>query len=81
MVMYRYEKQNTADSIYKERTSHYRDVSAARRKTTTLAKLFGASTFDLIKLDVQVREHQVGVWAALGRGDNLGSWSSEVRPT
>lgn len=57
-----YEQRNSGDSIYRERTHHYANATPARRRTTTLDRLFGdggASPFDLIKLDVQGAEIEV----------------------
>lgn len=55
-----YELRNTGDSIYKECTLAYENVTAQRRMAVTLATLLGKdSTFDLIKLDVQGAELDV----------------------
>ena len=55
-----YELRNTGDSIYKERTLAYENVTPQRRMAVTLATLLGEdSAFDLIKLDVQGAELDV----------------------
>ena len=66
-----YERQNTGDSIFKERTAHFADVQPVRRRTTTLQKLLGNQRFDLVKLDVQGAELEVmkGGEALIRRAD------------
>ena len=60
-----HERRNTGDSIFRERTAHYRDVRPATRRATTLGALFDdrvpplGEGFDLIKLDVQGAEVEV----------------------
>lgn len=54
-----YSNLSTGDSLYKETTRHYSDVSPTIRTTTTLDTLFPSETFDFVKLDVQGAELDV----------------------
>lgn len=51
-----YSNLSTGDSLYKERTRHYAQVTPTFRTTTTLDALFLRETFDFIKLDCQGAE-------------------------
>jgi FkbM family methyltransferase len=51
-----YSNMTTGDSIYKELTRHYSNVTPATRRTTTLDALFPNEQFDFIKLDCQGAE-------------------------
>jgi len=51
-----YSNMSTGDSLYKELTRHYSNVSPAMRTTTTLDALFPTQRFDCIKLDCQGAE-------------------------
>jgi FkbM family methyltransferase len=51
-----YSNMTTGDSLYKELTRHYSNVSPTMRTTTTLDTLFPGEQFDCIKLDCQGAE-------------------------
>jgi hypothetical protein len=51
-----YEKRNTGDSIFKERTSHFTNVAETYKDTDTLDSLFEGKQFDFIKIDCQGAE-------------------------
>jgi FkbM family methyltransferase len=51
-----YSNMTTGDSLYKELTRHYSNVSPTLRATTTLDRLFPEKRFDCIKLDCQGAE-------------------------
>lgn len=51
-----YSNLSTGDSLYKEVTRHYAEVTPTLRTTTTLDALFPSETFDYIKLDCQGAE-------------------------
>ena len=51
-----YEKRNTGDSIFKERTGHFENCIPVKKKTINLDKLFTNDKFDLIKIDCQGAE-------------------------
>jgi FkbM family methyltransferase len=54
-----YSNLSTGDSIYRETTRHYSNVTPTHRTTTTLDALFPTETFDFVKLDVQGAEVDV----------------------
>jgi FkbM family methyltransferase len=51
-----YSNLSTGDSMYKENTKHYTNISGTNRNTTTLDILFPYEQFDLIKIDCQGAE-------------------------
>jgi hypothetical protein len=51
-----YSNLSTGDSLYKELTRHYSNVSPTTRTTSTLDRLFPTQRFDCIKLDCQGAE-------------------------
>ena len=51
-----YEKRNTGDSIFKETTGHFTNVTETYKETDTLDSLFEGKTFDFIKIDCQGAE-------------------------
>ena len=51
-----YEARNTGDSIYKEKTRHFKDCTPTQKRTTTLDQAFSDCSFDLIKIDCQGAE-------------------------
>lgn len=51
-----YEIWGTGDSIFKENTVHYKDISPVKRQTTTLDTMFPDQTFEMIKIDCQGAE-------------------------
>lgn len=51
-----FEKRNSGDSMFREKTSIFSDCEIKLRKTMTLEKLFPSKVFDLIKIDCQGAE-------------------------
>lgn len=51
-----YSNMTTGDSMFKERTRHYENVSPTYRTTTTLDSLFPTQRFEFIKIDCQGAE-------------------------
>lgn len=51
-----YQKKNTGDSLFKEKTKIFEDCETLVKKTTTLDDLFPNEIFDFIKIDVQGAE-------------------------
>lgn len=51
-----YEIIGTGDSIFKENTVYYNDISPVKRQTTTLDIIFPGQTFEMIKIDCQGAE-------------------------